>query len=64
MLECLEQHLSEDGVLDLLRSSLLVGHQGKLEAPWVADSGHGNVQLTVGKGLRPHPESHMAQSLT
>ena len=64
MFECLEQHLTEDCVLDLLWSSILVCHQGKLEAPGTPHSGYRNVQLTVGKGLRPHPESHMAQSLT
>ena len=55
-----EQHLSENCVLNRLWGPILISHQGKLEAAWFPHPGYGDVQLAVSKGLRPHPQSHMA----
>ncbi len=57
-----EQNLSEHVVLDRLRGPL-ISHQGKLETARFSHPGNGDVQLAVSEGLRPHPQSHMAQSL-
>ena len=60
----LEQHLRKNSVLDSLWSSVPISHEGELEAAWLSHPGDGDIQLTVSEGLRPHPQSYMAQSLT
>ena len=54
-----EQNLSDNYVLYRLWGPIFISHQGKLEASWVAHSGDGDVELTMGERLRPHPQTHI-----